>query len=224
LRHDYAHRFLTHVLGLADDPRFPAMVAFLGAVLFTLRAIETALSVDAAIAVASAALGAAFAPRAALVAIVPVVGLALGGRRRNAIVAAATLVILLAAVGSAVAAGLLSHPFANVGVDGPGSTLSSLSENFWSGRVLEWLAIAGVVGAVRGRRTAGAMLGVALLAAFFSLRGETLPIAKNLSLLQALLPVWPAVSLAVASVVLLVPRGRPPNGSVSRGAEGPSRS
>ena len=69
LRHDYVHRFLPHLLGLADDPRFPGMVAFLAAVFFALRAIETGLSVDVAIAVAAAAVGAAFVPRAALVAL-----------------------------------------------------------------------------------------------------------------------------------------------------------
>jgi hypothetical protein len=222
-RHDYAHQFLPHLLGLADDARFPAMVAFLAAVLFALRAIETGLIVDVAVAVAAAGLGAAFAPRAALVALAPVVGLALGGRRRYALFAGAALAILLAAVGGAVAAGLLSSPFAHVGIDGPGNTLSSLSENLWSGRVLEWLAIAGVVGALRGRRTAGAMIGVAVLAAFLSLRGAHLPATRNLRFLLALLPVWPAVTLAVASLPLLVPRRRPAGRPVTRTeAEGPS--
>ena len=206
LRHDYAHRFLPHVLGLADDPRFPGMVAFLAAVFFALRAIETGLWVDVAAAVAGAGLGAAFVPRAALVAVAPLVGLAVGGRTRRAIPAAAALAILLAVVGAAVAAGLLSSPFAHVGIHGPADTLSSLSENFWSGRVLEWLAIAGVAGAIRGSRAAGATIGVAVLAAFVSLQSEVAPAARNLSLLHALLPVWPAVTLAVASLPLLVPR------------------
>ncbi|HEX7525437.1 MAG TPA: hypothetical protein VF327_03970 [Gaiellaceae bacterium] len=224
-RHDYAHLFLPHVLGLADDSRFLALVAFLAALYFTLRAIETALSVDVAIAVATAALGAALVPRAALVAAAPVVGLALGGRRRNAILAAAALAVLVAGAGGAVAAGLLSSPFANIGVTGPGNVLSTLSENFWSGRVLEWLGIAGVAGALRGRLTAGAMIGVALLAAFLSLHGEHVPVARNLSLLHALLPVWPSVTLAVASVPLLVPRRRPvARPGVTAAAEGPSPS
>lgn len=217
-RHDYAHRFLPHLLGLADDPRFPGMVAFLAAVFFALRAIETGLRVDVAVAVAGAGLGAAFVPRAALVALAPVVGLALGGGRRRAIPAAAVLAILLAGVGGAVAAGLLSSPFAHVGIHGPANALASLSENFWSGRVLEWLAIAGVAGAFRGRRTAGAMIGVALLAAFVSLRGEVLPAARNLSLLHALLPVWPAVTLAAASLPLLLPRRQPAGRQAARTA------
>ena len=215
-RHDYAHRFLPHLLGLADDPRFAGMVAFLAASFFALRAIDTGLKLDLALAVAGAGLGAAFVPRAALVALAPAVGLALGGEIRRAVTVGAVLAILLACVGGAVAAGLLSSPFAHVGIHGPANALASLSENFWSGRVIEWLAIAGVAGALRGRRTAGAVIGVGLLAAFLSLHGEKLPAARNLSLLHALLPVWPAVTLAIASLPLLVPHKRPPEGRAAR--------
>jgi hypothetical protein len=84
--------------------------------------------------------------------------------------------------------------------------LKTLSENFWSGRVIEWLAIAGVVGALRGNRAAGAMVGLAVLAAFLSLPAELTPVARNLTLLRGLLPVWPAVTLALASIPLLLPR------------------
>jgi hypothetical protein len=216
LRHDYAHRFLPHLLGLADDPRFPAMVAFLAAVFFTLRALETHMHREVAIAVASAGLGAAFVPRAALVAVVPAVGLAVGGRTRQALGAAAALGILLGAVAVAVSTGLLSTPFAHVAVHTAGDTLASLSENFWSGRVIEWLAIAGVAGALRGRLAAGAMIGVALLAAFLSLEGAPGAIERNLLFLQALLPVWPLLTLAIASIPLLVPRRQPADRPDSR--------
>ena len=210
LRHDYTHVFLPHLLGLADDPRFPAMVAFLAAMCFTLRAIETGVTVDVAIAVAAAGVGAALVPREALVALAPLAALALSGeRRQTALGAAAALAIVLAGVGAAVAAGLLSQPFAHVRFREPVDALASLKENFWSGRVIEWLAIAGVLGVFRARSSAGAMIGVALLAAFLSWRIRLTPIETNLSLLRTLLPVWPAVTLAVASLPLLVPRRRP---------------
>jgi hypothetical protein len=210
LRHDYTHVFLPHLLGLADDPRFPAMVAFLAAMAFTLRAIETGLTIDVAIAVAAAGVGAALVPREALVVLAPLAALALSReRRRNTIGAAAALAIVLAGVGAAVAAGLLSQPFAHVRFREPVDALASLKENFWSGRVIEWLAIAGVLGVFRARSSAGAMVGVALLAAFLSWRIQLTPIETNLSLLRTLLPVWPAVTLAVASLPLLVPRRRP---------------
>jgi hypothetical protein len=209
LRHDYVHEFLPHVLGLADDAAVPAMVAFLAALSFTLRAIDRNRSVDVAIAVGAAAIGAVLVPRAALVALAPILGLALARRRRYAIGAVVALAVVLACVAAAVAAGTLASPFAHVAVRAGGNTLKTLSENFWSGRVIEWIAIAGVVGTLRGNRPAGAMVGVAVLAAFLSLPAEPTPIARNVTLLRDLVPVWPAVTLAVASVPLLLPRRRP---------------
>jgi len=207
LRHDYAHQFLPHVLGLADDPRFPAMVAFLAAMLFTLRALETDAMLDLAIAVGAAGLGAALTPRAAVVAATPVVALVVAGRLRLAAAAAAGLAILLGTVGLAVAAGPLAPPFAHVGFHGPGNALAGLSENFWSGRVLEWFALAGIAGAFRGRRAVGSMIALALLAALLSAPGEHTSLDRNLALLQAFLPVFPALGIAVASIPLLVRHG-----------------
>jgi hypothetical protein len=136
------------------------------------------------------------------------VGLAVAGRWRLAVAAGAGIAVVLAAVGAAVAAGLLDTPFARLGLHGPGNTLASLSENFWSGRVIEWLGIAGVAGAFRGGRVAGTMIAVALLAALLSLETHAPAEASNLFFLQAFLPVWPSVALALAAIPLLVPRGQ----------------
>lgn len=205
LRHDYAHRFLPHLLGLADDPKFPAMVAFLAATFFTLRALETGAMLDVGLAVGSAGLGAAFAPRVALVALAPVVGLAVAGRWRLTAAAGAGIAVVLAVVGVAVATDVLGTPFAQLGLHGPGDTLASLRENFWSGRVLEWLGIAGVAGALRGSRVGGAMIALALVAALLSLETRAPAEASNLFFLQTFLPVWPSVALAIAAIPLLVP-------------------
>jgi hypothetical protein len=205
-RHEYSHEFLPRLLGLADDPRTPAMACLAAALLFTIRAVETNRRRDVGIAVVAGAACAALAPPVALVALVPIVGLAVGGRRRAALESAVALVVLGAALWAGVAAGPLSGPFVHVDFHAAGRTLSSLSEDFWSGRVLEWLAIAGVAGAIRGNRSGGAMTGFAFLAAFFSLRLEARPAARNLELLHALLPAWPVVVLAVASLPLLWPR------------------
>ena len=171
------------------------MVAFLAAVFFTLRALETNVHVEVAIAVASAGLGAAFAPRAALVAVVPAVGLAVGGRT---------------ATGARRCGGARNrarrrrrrgrHRPALDAVrtrrrgTPPGDTLASLSENFWSGRVLEWLAIAGVAGALRGRlrgrrddrRRAARCVLLGAGASPSRSRGTS-------RCCSALLPVWPSV-------------------------------
>ena len=154
LRHDYAQRFLPHVLGLADDPRFPAMVAFLAAVYFDAsRSRDRRMRTDVAIAVASAGIGAAFAPRAALVAVAPVAGLAVAGRRlrrRRRRHSQCCLGVVAAPSPPAARGAVRACRCARAG-----HALATLSENFWSGRVLEWLAIAGIAGALRGGRAAG---------------------------------------------------------------------
>jgi hypothetical protein len=223
-RHDYSHEFLPRLLGLADDPRMPAMACLAAALLFTIRAIETNRRADVGVAVVAGAGCAALAPAVALVALVPIVGLAVGGRRRAALESTVVLVILGAVLWAGVAAGPLAGPFAHVDFHAAGRTLSSLSENFWSGRVLEWIAIAGVAGAIRGNRAGGAMTGFAFLAAFFSLRLEARPAARNLELLHALLPAWPVVVLAVASLPLLWPRLHAADHSVAGTSAEPSGS
>jgi hypothetical protein len=207
-RHAYADQVLTHLLGLTADPAFPAMVAFLGAGFFALRAVQTGAALDVAVTVVAAAAGAAFAPRAALVAVAPVAALAVGRRRTHAATAAAGLALLLLGVGLAVGAGLLPSPFGHLGINAPGEALSSLSENFWSGRVLEWLTAAGILGALRPRRPAGVFAAVAAVAAFLSIHGGKTPIPRNLALLHGTLPAWFAISIAIAAIPLLAPRGR----------------
>jgi 4-amino-4-deoxy-L-arabinose transferase-like glycosyltransferase len=208
LRHLYAHRFLLHLVGLADDPRFAALVAFAAAAYFTLRALEGSAAIHIGASVVAAAAGSALAPREALVAVAPAVALAVGGRRRQALAATIGLAVLLGGVGAAVGAGLLDGPFGQLGFTNPGNALASLRENFWSGRVLEWLAVAGIAGALRGRIVTGAILTVSFVAAFLSIEGPAAPAARNLALLQGLLPAWFAFALLVASIPLLLPRAR----------------
>ena len=209
-RHAYAHDFLVHVVGLAADARFVAIVAFLAAALFTARAVETGAMLDTVLAVGAAAAGAACAPRAALAAVGPVVALAMARRARLAAAAAVGTIGALAAVGAAVAAGWLTGPFAAFSIGAGADALVSLNESFWSGRVLEWLALAGLIGVIRARPVIGTSIAVVFLAGFFSVSGA--PVASsadlNLRLLSTLLPVWGAFALAVASVPLLLPRRR----------------
>ena len=207
-RHAYADQVLTHLLGLTADPAFPAMLAFLASGFFALRAVQAGAALDVAATVASAVAGAAFAPRAALVAAAPVVALAVGRRRLQAAAAAAGLAVLLAAVAGAVEAGWLPSPLGQLGFSAPGTALASLSENFWSGRVLEWLTIAGIMGAARRGKPAGVFVGVAAVAAFLSIHGGKTPIPRNLALLHGTMPAWFAISIAIASIPLLAPRGR----------------
>ena len=207
-RHTYADGFLTHVLGLTADPAFAAMVALLAAGLFAVRAARTGAALDLVATIAFAATAAAFLPQIALVAAAaPVAALAAGGNRRQAAAAAGALALLLIGVGLAVSAGLLTSPFAQIGFGAPSAAAGTLRENFWSGRVLEWLVIAGIIGALRRYGSAAAFVCVAAVLAFLSIDGGSTLEAQHLAMLQGTLPAWPAIVIAIASVTLLVPRG-----------------
>ena len=207
-RHEYADQFLTHVVGLTGDPAFPAMVAFLASGYFALRARETGWVRAYAATLAAATAGAAFAPREALVAVAPAAVLAMGGRRTHVVAAAAGLALVLLIVGIASGTGLLSAPFAQFGLHAPEGALASLNENFWSGRILEWLTIAGILGALRRGRRAGVFAAVASLLAFLSIHaGGKTPAAGHLIMLHETLPAWSATVITIAAIPLLTPRG-----------------
>jgi hypothetical protein len=209
-RDTYEHRFLLHVVGLTADARFAALAAFLAAAVLALRAAERAAMPEALLASTAAAVGAACAPRAAVAAAAPVLALVVAGRRRQAVAGTALLALLLALVGGAVAAGWLSPPFAAFSPASAHGALASLNEDFWSGRVLEWLALAGIVGMLRVHRAAAVGIAAVFLAGYLSVGGHVeSPSERNLGLLLALLPAWGAFVLLVASVPLLVPRARP---------------
>jgi 4-amino-4-deoxy-L-arabinose transferase-like glycosyltransferase len=211
LRTVYTHQFLPQLLGLSDDPRFAAMVAFAGAVYLTVRSLETGTAMHVGGALAAASAGSALAPREALVALGPAVGLALGRSRRRSLVAVLALGVLLGAVAAVVGGGLIDAPFARIGLADPKAVLGSLRENFWSGRVMEWLGVAGIAGALRGRLATGSILSVCFLAALLSVTRAPTLVVTNLGLLESLLPAWFAVTLLVAAIPLLVPHARTPS-------------
>jgi hypothetical protein len=62
------------------------------------------------------------------------------------------------------------------------------------------------------------MIVVALFATLFSLQTWPTPLSTNLALLHALVPVWAAVALAIASAPLLVPRRQTAGGTQARTA------
>lgn len=206
LRHPYAHSGLLQVIGLSGDTRLAATVAFGLATYFAIRAVETGAYLHACAMVAAAAAGGALAPREALVAVAPLAVLVLSNRRRLAIAATVALAACLGGVAAAVGAGALSGPFGRIGWTDPGNALAGLSENLWSGRVLEWLAIAGIAGTLRRSPRIGAALGIAYAAALLSVGGARVPLDRNVLLLHALLPAWFAVVLVVAAIPLLAPR------------------
>jgi hypothetical protein len=201
-RRTYAHDLLPTFVGLAADARFAAMVGLLAGCLFAVRVADRGRAVDVAATIAATGAAIAFTPVDAWIALAPVAIVALGGRRRQAAAVAAGLAIVLAIV-AALTDGLFGH----VAVGAAFDRLPSLRETFWSGRVLEWLVVGGLVGALRRRLDVGVGLTLAVFAAFFAVPGRRGPdaVASNLDLVHGLLPVWGLLVLAAASIPLLAP-------------------
>lgn len=84
-------------------------------------------------------------------------------------------------------------------------SMTGLREYLWSNRLLQWLPVAGVIGAMRGSPPVAALVG-GWFAAFAVVYGASpnLPTDDG-SYLVAFVPALPALCLLVASVPLLVP-------------------
>src|SRR5581483_1837072 len=86
-----------------------------------------------------------------------------------------------------------------------GHNLDLIREYFWSNRLVEWLPIAGAVGALRRSAPKAAMLAV-WLAAYVVVKGTNrVSSVDTASFLRLLAPAWPAYLLLALSVVALVP-------------------
>jgi hypothetical protein len=83
------------------------------------------------------------------------------------------------------------------------SNLDLLREHFWSGRVLEWLVLAGLIALARRSRTALLLVG-GWLAAFVIVKGSAASVEDG-SVFRILMPSFPAFVLLLASLPLLLP-------------------
>ncbi len=85
------------------------------------------------------------------------------------------------------------------------NNLDGIREYFWSNRLVEWIPLAGALGAFRLSRAKGAFL-AAWLAVFFLLKGSSaLASVDTASFWRLLTPAWPAYFLLGISVLALVP-------------------
>lgn len=231
----YTEFLLPQALGLTALADFPAMVAAVISLYFCTRVVFTdrPLALDSIAAGVAAGVGVAIKPSAALFLVGPVLafayarrGTALAGFLAGiapALIALATwkerglghLPILngmrphpvdtgLASVAPLV--GLdLGHYFNQLDWSRLGNNIDLLREHFWSGRVLTWLFVAGLVGLAR-RSWATLLLIGGPLAAFAVVKGSYASASvEDGSVFRIMMPAFPAFILGLACIPLLLP-------------------
>jgi hypothetical protein len=233
----YVEQFLPQALGLTGLGDFPSMVFLLVAAYFTVRALDTRAPVDAVLAGVTAGFAIGIKPANLLFIGGPLVGFTLARRWREGLSFALALAPALLALALWKYRGLGNQPFitpapkayaagAVLGGDPP-STLGFLSrylnfdwwqlrnnnanlrEFFWSPRALEWVGVAGLIGAARRSVPKAGMLG-AWLGAFILVKG-TSPAAslEEGTFLRLFLPGFPPFLLLASAIPLLAPRAGP---------------
>jgi hypothetical protein len=204
-RDTYVNHVLPAVYGLAVGPAYLAMALSLTAALFAMRATAGAPRA-ALVAGAFAAFAAAVTPVAVAVAIGAALALVLAHRWRALIEGAIGLAAGLAPtlVWRERTLGAPSVTFGSVSWGAFDRAMEGAREHFWSNRLLQWIPIAGALGATRLVRP-----GAALLAGWFAT--FTLLVVATPSdfaegrLFVQLIPSWPAYALLAAAIPALVP-------------------
>ena len=101
--------------------------------------------------------------------------------------------------------GIDLHRYVNFDWHHLGVQLDALREHFWSGRLIQWLAVAGLIGLARASRPAALLFGGWFFA--FVVAKGTFPSASidDSSLLRIMIPSIPGFLVLLASVPLLIP-------------------
>jgi hypothetical protein len=230
----YTELTLPHAFGLTAMSEFSSMVMLVVAAYFCLRALEGAGWEDGVLAGLFAGFGIGVKPSSALFLIG--VGLAFVGLRRWRATAALlsglapSLAVLLfwkwrglgyvpvfhseqatrlaignsdRALGAVNLGKYVSFDWAHLG-----SNIDLLREHFWSGRVLQWLMVAGVIALLRISVPAFLLIGGWFLG-FVLIKGlDPVGSIENASLLRMLVPAIPAFIVMLASIPLLAPHAQ----------------
>jgi hypothetical protein len=107
--------------------------------------------------------------------------------------------------GAAVVAATGIHKYINLDWNHLGQNFDGFREFFWSRRLVEWLPVAGAIGALR-RSPAKAGLLAAWLGAYVIVKGANeVSSVQSASFWRLLSPAWPAYFLLGLSIVALVP-------------------
>jgi hypothetical protein len=225
----YVEQFLPQALGLTGLGDFPSMVLLLCAAYLVVRAMDEGTPAVAALAGLVTGFAIGVKPANALFLAAPFAGLALARRFRAgaafALALAPALLTLavwkqrglgelpLFALEHARAAAALAGPPAGLALDRYldvdwghlGDNLVLLREYFWSRRLVEFLPLAGFLGAWRCSFPKAALLG-SWLALFVVFKGSSrVASVDDGSFFRLLMPAWPAYFLLGLSVVALVP-------------------
>lgn len=201
----YVDDVLPALYGLTLQPEYVAMTLSIAAAALAMRAVagRRRCALVAGV-LAGASIG--VAPVAAGVALGVLAGIAASGRWRSLLDAGIGLLAALLPTfvwRQRVLGGptfTLGHPSWSTYQ----SAMAQVREFFWSNRLLEWLPLAGTVGAARLRPVFAVLVGGWLLAAAVLVVATTSDLEGG-RLFILLVPAWPAYALAVASIPALVP-------------------
>lgn len=229
----YVEQVLPQVLGLTALGDYPSMIALLAAAFFLFRALDNHGAADAVACGLCAGLAIGIKPANGLFVFAPIAALAI--RRRWRDIAGFTVALLPALVtlalwkhkGSGIS--LLAQDTirlaagAGTGDYGPPTFLERVRqyipldreqlnqqflgfrEYFWSARLLEFGALAGVIAAFR-RSSAHAVFLAVWLGAFFVVKGSSPSVTVETgSFWRLLMPAFPAYFMLLASLPLLIP-------------------
>jgi hypothetical protein len=231
--HDsWVDQFLPQALGLTQQADFPSLVAVLVAAALTVRALEAFAYREAVLAGTFAGVALALKPANALFLGGPALAFLIARRWRQATLFAVALAPALLALtlwkwrglgevplfadgGTRLAAGLGDPAVASVTTwfdrtvhldfDTWKQNMSNLREFSWSARVLQFLALAGVVAVARRSLPAAGLLGGWLLGYVVVKGAADVATVESGSYWRLIMPALPAFVLLTASVPLLVP-------------------
>jgi hypothetical protein len=247
----YTELILPQAFGLTAMADFPTMVAALVAGYFVARVLfdERQDMLDGLAAGVAAGAAIAIKPSTALFLVGPLLALAVARRLRAAgifIVGLAPAVLTLAlwkwrgygylplirrgipparpvaASSDPIVAVHLPH-YVNFDWAHFTNQLDLLREHFWSGRLIEWLVIAGLIGVGRRSRPAVALVGGWFVAFAIVKGGYSNADIEDSSLLRIMIPTIPAFVLLLASLPFLLPRGGRPWSTVVPSTRAPRR-
>ena len=227
----YTELLLPQAFGLTAMADFPATVAVVVSIYFFVRTLfepQPAL-LDGAAAGVAAGIAIAIKPSSALFLAGPVLALAYSRRFVIAAVMLAGLSPALLTLTVWKGRGLGNVPLLSQAAPRPAGGLAAvaglnfakytdqlhwdrftnnldlLREHFWSGRVIQWLVIAGVIGLARASRPAAALVG-GWFFTFAIIKGSYQSASfEDGSLFRILMPTYPAFVLLIASLPLLLP-------------------